>query len=106
MFRIDFVIVEVDVVVLLAAIPEVVDPPGVGGDSLLLAGDDGDVDMGPDPLVGVCTGPHCGDDEANSYHLIKMKVQCPYSSNSGILIEEQELEFVDIFRFTPYFITR
>ena len=50
----DFV-VEEDDGLLLVAIPEDKVPPGVGGDNLL-AGDDGDVDPGPDLLVGVFTG--------------------------------------------------
>ena len=50
----DFVIVEVDVLLLLA-IPEDLVPPGVDDDNLL-AGDNGGVDPGPDLLVGVCTG--------------------------------------------------
>ena len=51
----DFVIVDEVDELLLLAIPEDLVPPGVVDDNLL-AGDDGDVDPGPDLLVGVCTG--------------------------------------------------
>ena len=48
-------------------------PPGVG-DDILLAGDDGDVDTGPDLLVGVLhRGPPRADDD-NSYHLDRMMI--------------------------------
>ena len=71
---IDFVIdVDEDDGLLLPAIPEDMVPPGVGED-ILLAGDDGDVDTGPDLLVGVLHRGPPGADDDNSYHLAKMMI--------------------------------
>ena len=62
MIGIDFVFDEEDVV-LSSAIPEDALPPGVVVVDPLLAGGDGIVNFGPDPLVGVCYwGPPGAED--------------------------------------------